>query len=231
MDRESHWNNVYATKRADSVSWYQRSPERSIDLIRKFTETTARVIDVGAGASLLVDALLDAGYLYPIVLDVSAAGLECAKARLGELAARVQWVVADVTQNPTLPAVDLWHDRAALHFLTDAVDQESYAKLAARTVRPGGHLVIATFAPDGPERCSGLQVRRHDAKSLLSLFDGEFEHVQQEREVHITPAGAEQVFSWSVLRRRSGELRRPRRSSIPAPMSSPTDHESRVTSA
>lgn len=223
MNRESHWNKVYETKRPDAVSWYQRSPERSIGYIQKFTENTQQVMDVGAGASLLIDALLDAGYVRPIALDVSGAGLECAKARLGPLAKLVWWVVADVTKNPVLPPVDLWHDRATLHFLTDPVDQANYANLAARTVRPAGHLVIATFAPDGPERCSGLPVQRHDGKSLCSLFDGEFEFVQEEREMHFTPTGAEQRFSWSVFRRRLSELRRPRRSSIPAPISSPAD--------
>ncbi len=160
----------------------------------------------------------------PIALDVSAVGLECAKARLGALAERVHWVAADVTQDPFLPAVDLWHERATLHFLTDPGNRASYARLAARTVRPSGHLVIATFAPDGPERCSGLPVQRHDGKSLGNLFDGEFEFVQEDREVHLTPTGAEQRFSWSLFRRRSGELRRPLRSSIPAPISSPADH-------
>ncbi len=221
MDSESHWNRVYETKEPDAVSWYQRSPERSIGYIQKFAETTQRVIDVGAGASLLIDTLLDAGYVRPIVLDVSAAGLERAKARLGARAARVHWVVADVTDDVELPTVDLWHDRATLHFLTDAADQANYARLAARTVRPAGHLVIATFAPDGPERCSGLPVQRHDGKSLGSLFDGEFEFVQEEHEVHVTPARAEQHFCWTVFRRRQGEKRLPRRSSIPAPISSP----------
>ncbi len=191
---------MYETKRPDTVSWYQRSPGRSIRFIQEFSELTQQVIDIGAGASLLVDALLEAGYVRPIALDVSVVGLECAKLRLRALAERVHWVVADVTQDPVLPAVNLWHDRATLHFLTDAADQANYARLAARTVRSSGHLVIATFAPDGPERCSGLPVQRHDGKSLGNLFDGEFEFVQEEREVHVTPAGAEQRFSWSVFR-------------------------------
>lgn len=223
MDRHSHWNRVYETKEPEAVSWYQRSPVRSMLYIQKFSEPTQQVIDVGAGASRLVDALIDAGYVRPIVLDVSAAGLELAKARLGMLAKLVQWVVADVTEDLVLPIVDVWHDRAALHFLTDPADRAKYARIAARTVRPAGHLVIATFAPDGPERCSGLRVQRHDGRSLGTLFDGEFEFVQEERELHLTPAGAEQRFSWSVFRRRSGETRRPRRSSIPAPISSRAD--------
>jgi SAM-dependent methyltransferase len=217
MDRESHWNGVYNTKQPETVSWYQRSPKRSMDYIQKFTENTQQVIDVGAGASVLIDALLDAGYAHPIALDVSAEGLDRAKVRLGLLAKLVWWLVADVTKDPTLPAVDLWHDRATFHFLTDAVEQTKYVDLAAHTVRPAGHLVIATFAPDGPERCSGLTIQRHDGKSLARLFEGEFELVQEERELHLTPSGAEQQFAWSIFRRRSGELRRPRRSSIPAP--------------
>ena len=200
MDRESHWNGVYETKRPDTVSWYQRSPERSIGYIQKFAETTQQVIDVGAGASLLIDALLNAGYVRPIALDVSGAGLECAKVRLRMLAKLVWWVVADVTQNPELPPVDLRHDRATLHFLTDTVDQATYANLAARTVRLAGHLVIATFAPDGPEKCSGLPVQRHDGISLSRLLDGDFELLQEEREIHLTPSGIEQRFAWSIFR-------------------------------
>jgi SAM-dependent methyltransferase len=220
MDWAAYWNEVYETTRPDSVSWYQHSPERSMRYIRKFAENAQRVIDVGAGASLLIDALVDAGYARPIALDVSEVGLECAKARLGPLAKIVWWAVADVTKNPVLPTVDLWHDRATLHFLTDAGDQTSYVDLAARTVRPAGFLVIATFALDGPERCSGLPVQRHDGKSLCRLFEGEFEFVEQAREVHLTPLGVEQRFSWVVFRRRFDQLRRPRRSSVPPPIPS-----------
>lgn len=134
-----------------------------------------------------------------------------------------------ITRVPTvalepLPPVDLWHDRAVHHFLTDDVDQMAYALVAARTVTRDGHLVVATFAPDGPERCSGLLVHRHDGSSLAKLFETAFELLEEAREVHVTPSGAEQRFTWTVFRRRSSELRRPRRSSFPDALSSPSDH-------
>lgn len=202
MDREAHWNQVYATKQPDAVSWYQRSPDNSLAYIRKLTNVTQKIIDVGGGASVLVDALLDAGYERPIVLDVSASGLDRAKSRLGSRAALVEWLVADVTKAPDLRPVDLWHDRAVLHFLTEPADQAAYAALAARTVRPGGHVVLATFAPDGPEKCSGLPVQRHDGASIGRLLGPSFESITEDREVHRTPGGGEQRFSWAVLRRR-----------------------------
>jgi hypothetical protein len=202
MDREAHWNRVYETKQPDAVSWYQRSPQRSLAYITKLTEPSQKIIDVGGGASGLVDALLDAGYERPIVLDVSAIGLEHTKKRLGSRAALVDWVIADVTKAPELPLVDLWHDRAVLHFLTEPANQAAYATLASQTVRHGGHVVVATFAPDGPEKCSGLVVHRHDGASVARLLGTDFELVEEEREVHVTPGGGQQRFSWAVLRRR-----------------------------
>jgi SAM-dependent methyltransferase len=201
MDTEEHWNRVYGTKKPAAVSWYQASAEASMRLIRRFCSPPARVLDVGGGASVLVDALLDAGYPRPVVLDVSAAGLEHARTRLGPRAGLVDWVVGDVTREPGLPEVDLWHDRAVLHFLVEPADQSAYARLAARTVRRGGHAVIATFAPDGPEQCSGLPVQRHDGASVALLLGPALELLEEERQIHRTPSGSEQRFCWSVLRR------------------------------
>lgn len=202
VDRQAHWNQVYTTKASNTLSWYQRSPERSLAFIRRHANPAQRVVDIGGGTSMLVDALLDAGYHRPVVLDLAAAALGEARQRLGPRAAEVEWIVADVTQAPVLPAVDLWHDRAVLHFLTEQADQRAYAALAARTLRPGGAIVIATFALDGPERCSGLPVQRHDGASVTRLLGAEFEPIEEDREVHRTPGGAEQRFSWTVLRRR-----------------------------
>ena len=202
MDTEAHWNRVYGSKKPDEVSWYQTSPEESMRFIRQLGGTSARVIDVGAGASGLVDALLHAAYPRPIALDLSAEGLEHAKRRLGPRAELVDWIVGDVTSEPALPDVDVWHDRAVLHFLTQLEDQQAYARLAASTVRRGAHAVIGTFAPDGPERCSGLQVQRHDGASMALLLGAPFELLEERRQVHRTPSGAEQRFCWSVLRRR-----------------------------
>jgi SAM-dependent methyltransferase len=203
MNSEAHWTKVYETRTPDRLSWYQRSPERSIAFIRKLTSPSMRVIDVGGGASSLVDALLELGYERPLVLDVSAVALARAKERLGARSELVDWRVANILSQPVLPQVDLWHDRAVFHFLTNAAEQATYASLAAHCVRTGGHLVLATFAPDGPEKCSGLPVQRHDGVSLERSFDKAFELVAEEREVHLTPAGAEQRFTWVALRRRS----------------------------
>ena len=202
MDRRAHWDQVYQNKKPTEVSWYQPSAERSLDFIRRLGKARARILDIGAGASQLVDALLDAGYPRPILLDISAAAFEHAKARLGSRASRAEWIVADVTQDPQLPAVDVWHDRAVLHFLTEVPAQQAYARLAARTVRSGGHAIIATFAPDGPERCSGLPVTRHDGQSVAALLGPDFELLEEEREIHRTPAAGEQRFCWSILQRK-----------------------------
>ena len=201
MDRTSHWNRAYGSKKPNEVSWFQSSPDESMGYIRRLSDRSARIVDVGGGASVLVDALLDAGYSRPVVLDVSATGLEYARTRLGQRAPLVDWVVGDVTKAPTVPEVDLWHDRAVLHFLTELADQQAYARLAAKTVRHAGYAVIATFAPDGPERCSGLPVQRHDGASIARLLGPDFELLDEERNVHRAPSGAEQRFCWSLLRR------------------------------
>jgi len=201
VDGEAHWNEVYLTKGPGTLSWYQPYPETSLRLIRQVSDKSARVVDVGAGASELVDALLDGGFQRPVVLDISAAALELAQRRLGVRAALVEWVVADVTRAPALPQVHLWHDRAVLHFLTDPAHQQAYARLAAARVIPGGHAVIATFALDGPERCSGLPVQRHDGRSVASLFGQAFKLFAEEHIVHDTPSGSQQRFCWTTLRR------------------------------
>jgi len=209
MNAETHWNEVYRTRSVDAVSWYQSSAEVSMRFIERLSGPPARVIDVGAGASVLVDALLDAGYPRPIALDVSVAGLDHARERLGERAAVVDWIVGDVTRKLALPEVELWHDRAVLHFLTLDADQRAYAAHAASAIRPGGYAIIATFAPDGPERCSGLPVQRHDGASVAALLGAGFELVEEERQVHRTPSDAEQQFCWAVLRRTSGPAQTP----------------------
>lgn len=201
MDRQAHWNRIYETKPTTAVSWYQRSPDVSRALILKHAARPCRVVDVGGGASTLVDVLLDEGYTLPVVLDVSKSALERTRERLASRSELVKWVVADVTSMPALEAVDLWHDRAVLHFLTDVGDQRAYAELACRTVRKGGYAVIGTFAPDGPNRCSGLPVQRHEPASVLRLLGAAFELVEESREIHMTPNGAEQRFQWTVARR------------------------------
>lgn len=192
---------MYRTKKADDVSWFQRLPATSIRLITSVSTPASSVVDVGAGASTLADELLSLGYGDVTVVDVSAAALEEVRVRLGDLAEQVPRVVADVTKWEPNRTFDVWHDRAVLHFMTDDEMRSSYVSTAAKSVREGGHLVVATFAKDGPEQCSGLTVTRYDADDLFALFSLWFERETTEREIHVTPWGSEQSFTWVVLRR------------------------------
>jgi len=200
--RREHWETVYETKDATSVSWYEPEATTSLALIQSVTTRRSEaVIDVGGGASRLVDGLLAAGYTDVSVLDISATALDVARKRLGPDAAHVRWIATDLLTWVPDRQFDTWHDRAVLHFLTDAADQVAYARLLGAAVRSGGHAVIGTFAPDGPTKCSGLPVQRHDAHSLVELVGSGFDLVAEQRETHTTPAGANQAFRWSVLRR------------------------------
>ena len=204
LGRQAHWENVYTTKGEREVSWFQESPAISLDLIRA-TELTnhASVIDIGGGASRLVDALLDEGFRAITVLDLSAKALATAKARLGARATTVQWLAADVTDWVPSQTFDIWHDRAAFHFLTDPKDRAAYAERVSTAVRPGGHVIIGTFAPDGPERCSGLPIIRCDAASLDQMLGAAFDLIESRNHTHRTPVGAIQHFQFSRFRRRT----------------------------
>lgn len=200
--RQAHWENVYATKDEHAVSWFQEKPDISLDLILATgVKATASIIDIGGGASRLVDTLVDEGFKAVTVLDLSEKALATSKARLGTRGANVQWVVADITIWEPTQTFDVWHDRAALHFLTDPKDRAAYAERVSRAVRSSGHVIIGTFAPDGPERCSGLPVVRHDAATLGKLLGHSFELVESRRHDHQTPAGATQRFQFSRFRR------------------------------
>lgn len=201
-DRKDHWEHVYSTRGETGVSWYQDEPGLSLELIGSVAPADGRrIIDVGGGASVLVDRLLDLSFGEIAVLDISEVALGKARARLGERAGRVRWVVADVTEGPELGTFDVWHDRAVFHFLTDPADRRSYVELARQTVPRGGHLVIATFADDGPERCSGLDVCRYNADSLASELGEGFSLVREAGETHTTPWGSSQAFVYGVFKR------------------------------
>lgn len=202
-DRSSHWDSVYATKGEAEVSWFQDSPTVSLDLIRAAApDHGAAVIDVGGGASRLVDALLQDGYRDVSVLDLSAKALDAARKRIGAAAATVDWIVADATTWQPAKSYDVWHDRAAFHFLTDAGDRAAYVERLRSAVAPGGQIIIATFAPDGPEKCSGLPVQRHDSASLLAELGPEFALIETRRETHHTPWDSTQAFQFSRFQRR-----------------------------
>lgn len=201
-DRKHHWDHVYSTKAETGVSWYQDEPRLSFELIGAVAPAEGgRIIDVGGGASVLVDRLLDLPFGEIAVLDISETALGKAKARLGERAERVRWVVADVTEVPEPGTFDVWHDRAVFHFLTDPDDRRSYVELARKTVPEGGYLVIATFADDGPTQCSDLDVCRYNARSLASELGEGFSLVREARETHTTPGGSSQAFVYVVFKR------------------------------
>lgn len=203
-ERQAHWQNVYQTRAENEVSWFQSSPTISLDLIRATgAGKEASIVDIGAGASRLIDALLDAGFTALTALDLSEKALAVVKARLGDRATDVDWIVADVTAWRPLRIYDVWHDRAAFHFLTDPADQRAYANCVRQGVRPGGHVIIGTFALDGPERCSGLPVARHDASSIGRILGDSFELAESRRHDHQTPGGTIQRFQFSRFRHRS----------------------------
>jgi SAM-dependent methyltransferase len=201
-NRQAHWESVYTSKGENEVSWFQESPAPSSDLIVQAGATHASaIIDIGGGASRLVDYLVEQGFEDVTVLDLSAAALEAARRRLEGRADRVHWIVADATAWEPVKAYDIWHDRAAFHFLTDENDRAAYIARLARGVRAGGHAIIGTFALDGPEKCSGLPVARYDSASLTLALGSEFRLVDTRRHEHATPWGSRQMFQFSVFRR------------------------------
>ena len=200
--RRAHWEGVYTSKGEKEVSWYQDNPAPSLELIALTGASRGTtIVDIGAGASRLVDHLLARNFERITVLDVSAAALDAARARLGEAVRKVRWEVSDITQWNPAARYDLWHDRAALHFLTEPADQSAYAGRVRHAVNTGGHVIIGTFAPDGPERCSGLPVVRHDAASLSKILGPDFQLIDARRHDHVTPWGAVQRFQFSTFRR------------------------------
>lgn len=203
MDYKLHWSQVYQTKPATEVSWYQAEPRRSLQLIADTgIPHDAPIIDVGAGASTLADHLLAAGYQDITLLDLSAEALASTQQRLGNQAGIITWIEGDVTTAP-LPHghYAVWHDRAVFHFLTEPAARERYVAQMLRTVRPGGHVIVATFAPDGPEKCSGLDVMRYDPAALHGVFGSPFTLINSLQESHQTPWGTEQRFIYCYCRR------------------------------
>src|SRR6266542_3968275 len=194
MNTKTHWENIYEAKTSTQVSWYQEHAQYSLQFIQNTNvPKTGHIIDIGGGASTLVDDLLKAGFQHLSVLDVSGHALQLTRQRVGTRADDVNWIEADITQ-AELPqqAYDVWHDRAVFHFLTKAEDRQKYIELVRRSVRYGGHVIIATFAPDGPDKCSGLEVVRYSSESLHSEFGEDFEFMDSAHETHQTPFGTEQ---------------------------------------
>jgi SAM-dependent methyltransferase len=200
-NRQAHWQNVYASKAENAVSWFQENPAPSLELIADVGATPASaILDIGGGASRLIDHLIDRGFRDLTVLDLSEAALEAAKARLGDRATRVRWLVADATAWEPRETYDIWHDRAAFHFLTDERDRAAYVARLERALRIGGYAIIATFALDGPERCSGLPVVRYDSAALGQILGPAFQLVHSRPHAHATPWGSDQSFQFSLFR-------------------------------
>ena len=205
MQSKEHWDRVYATRPTESVSWFQAHAEQSLRLIRGTgVPRSGSIIDVGGGASTLVDDLLTDGYSALTVLDLSASALSAAKQRLGSLAARVEWIEASITE-VELPvhAYDVWHDRAVFHSLTDNAARQAYVAAVLRSVKPGGHVIVATFDEDGPTQCSGLPVMRYSADELHAEFGASFTLLAHEKEEHHTPLGTVQKFVYCYCRKSS----------------------------
>lgn len=200
---ENHWEDVYNTKAVDRVSWFQTKAETSVRLIADTGMShEAAIIDVGSGASRLIDNLMAAGFGHITALDVSESALAASKKRLKAKAEAITWLVGDVLTTEFAKAqFSIWHDRAVFHFLTTPEQQQAYVQQAAKAVEQGGYAVIATFAEDGPEKCSGLPVQRYSAQQLPEVFAEHFSLVHTEREIHRTPSGSEQKFNYCVLRR------------------------------
>jgi trans-aconitate methyltransferase len=203
--RQTHWEEVYTSKDETNVSWFQDNPAPSLELIEQVQGgRDSGIIDIGGGASRLADGLLERGFRRLTVLDISAAALDLAALRLGRRASEVQWIIADVTEWQPSRRFDVWHDRAAFHFLVDPVDRAAYVARLRSALVPGGHAIIATFAADGPDTCSGLPVHRYDAASLATELGAEFTLVDCRPHDHVTPWNSSQRFQFSVFQKQSG---------------------------
>jgi len=196
LNAKTHWEKVYTDQSPEAVSWYCPHLETSLALIERVAdERQTSIIDVGGGESTLVDDLLVRGYKNITVLDVSQIAIDLAKKRLGSAAEQVRWVVADITEIELEPrAYDLWHDRAVFHFLTARERRSAYVRQVARSVKPGGHVIVSTFGPEGPTKCSGLEVMRYEGESLHREFGARFRLIESSTELHHTPFGTTQQF-------------------------------------
>ena len=206
FDRKAHWQGIYENKLPLDVSWYQKKPELSLELIHLTgADKDEPIIDVGGGASLLVDFLCKLGFTNLSVLDISEKALACARQRLADLASNVQWLEADITEFSPPYQYSIWHDRAVFHFLTDQSDRKKYVKVLNQALRPGGHLIIAAFALGGPVSCSGLDIEQYDSSKLMSELGENFELIEERKEIHVTPANKQQKFIYFRLVKQANE--------------------------
>jgi 2-polyprenyl-3-methyl-5-hydroxy-6-metoxy-1,4-benzoquinol methylase len=202
VSKQAHWDNIYREKAPDAVSWYRPHLETSLKLIEAAAPArSASIIDVGGGESTLVDDLIARKYKNVTVLDLSPTAIEVTKKRVGEASQQVRWLAASVTETDLAPqAYDVWHDRAVFHFLTEKDARIAYVRQVSRAVKPGGHVIVGTFGPQGPQKCSGLDVVRYDAESLHGEFGAKFKPVESRSELHTTPWDTTQQFLYCLCR-------------------------------
>ncbi|MBZ5538645.1 MAG: class I SAM-dependent methyltransferase [Acidobacteriia bacterium] len=202
MNVDEHWERLWTGKRPNEVGWFEAKPTTTLELIGDITlKHDSEIVDVGGGASTLVDELLDRGFERLTVVDLAESSLNIARARLGPRADRVRWLQADARALHLSSPADLWHDRAVFHFLIEPADQEGYLSSLREAVGPGGHVIIATFGPQGPQECSGLRVERYDAGKLSQRLGSEFRLLRSLESLHITPWGSTQQFTYCLFRR------------------------------
>ena len=200
---EDHWQNVYYKKNENEVSWYQKSPKLSLEFVKILNlRLDAEIIDIGAGESRLVDNLLEMGFVNLSVLDISSKSIEKTKKRLGLKSKLVNWIVSDINNFIPKKKYDLWHDRAAFHFLKDSVEIDNYVKLVKSSLHNQGNLIIATFSENGPLKCSGLEVSRYSKDSILKVFGNYFSLIKSEKSTHDTPFNTSQEFLFSNFKKK-----------------------------
>jgi 2-polyprenyl-3-methyl-5-hydroxy-6-metoxy-1,4-benzoquinol methylase len=205
-NKKEHWDKIYSTKQPEEVSWFQVYPKTSMEFITLFNlSKSAKIIDIGGGDSLFVDALLEQGFSDVTVLDISANAIERAKQRLGTKASQVKWIVSDVTEFDPSEKYDFWHDRAAFHFLTTEELADKYVQIAQRGIAPGGHLILGTFSEAGPKKCSGLDIKQYSEESMSSKFEDGFKRIKCIKEDHRTPFNTIQNFLFCSFSRKSYE--------------------------
>ena len=200
---EDHWQNVYDKKNENEVSWYQKSPKLSLEFVKSLNlSLDAEIIDIGAGESRLVDNLIELGFVNLTVLDISSKSIEKTKKRLGLKSKLVNWIVSDINNFNPIKKYDLWHDRAAFHFLKDLVEIDNYVKLVKSSLHNQGNLIIATFSENGPLKCSGLEVSRYSENSISDLFNNDFELIKSQKSIHKTPFSTSQEFLFSKFKKK-----------------------------
>ncbi len=204
FNRKNHWENIYQTKALNEVSWYQPTPQTSLDFIQKLnTPLTAKIIDIGGGDSFLVDHLLKLGFTNITVLDISEAAINRAKTRLGELATQVTWIVADITEFKPIKQYDVWHDRAAFHFLTTESDIKKYIKITEKSTSTEGRLIIGTFSENGPTKCSGIEIKQYAENDLEHAFNSAFKKISCSKINHATPFNTVQNFTFCNFKKKN----------------------------